>query len=165
MKIHGSIIPTSAAKIMKYILQYLNTRELVVEWSYIYNNLLFTFWKVARTIPSYKGMSRTYHNTHTWDSVARRTMCLSPYNGIMLGVACVDLHENLRLEFQTRKRDSARLRLIDVVHDEILICYLLHKRAPSWHQLNVFQTSILALQLKVCIDRNIQNVKKPDWKT
>lgn len=114
------------------------TRDLVVEYFFIKKNLLFTFRKITSTIPSYKNMSRTYYHTHARDSVPGCTTCLSPDDGIVLGLTGIDLPANFSLGFRKQKTGKTCLWLIDVVRDEFLICRLFHEGPPTWQQLNIF---------------------------
>ena len=82
-------------------------------------------------------MSRTDYHTNARDSVAGGTSGLSPDDGIVLGLTCVDLAGEFLVRVSEWNTQNTRLRLIDIVRDEMLISRLLHERAPTWHELHI----------------------------
>ena len=55
-------------------------------------------------------MSRADHNTHTGDGVARCASCLGPNNSVMFGLTCIDLGENIQVQFSEETGEKYSLQ-------------------------------------------------------
>lgn len=107
-------------------------------------------------------MPRANDDACARDGITWCAPCLCPDDRVVLRLTRIDLWEKNCLRDPKRETRQTYLRLIDIICNESLIPGLLNKRAPTWHQFDVFQAPIFALKFEIGVDRNVQYVKKPE---